>query len=314
MNYGLFSEKSAIDIFGASAPYFGKIAEALINRGFGSEYSIQNMSSLNVQDTAEMNRIMWDEILQRTELCTLTSLLRSQRWAEGAIEAYRSKNLLAWAAAARGLIEAVADSYFVLRYAATTLAENHRTIQACLAGDVGWTLVVTKKLEDELIHFTHARIQTTGEQKQVGHTPRSARDYINTLNETGSPDNYEAYQILCNYTHPSAHSLIWMIDVQENSERSSEFSFSPFHNMEMGSILNVSLKYRRLFHSLLEAVANISVMTLKTSRNLRQTLSLTDGIDTSIIPLDRKLDEAIVNSKQKYERLNRGRKQVEPIE
>jgi hypothetical protein len=76
----------------------------------------------------------WFEILQRAHLSALASLLRAKRWAEGTLAGIAQPNLLATAAALRGLIEAAADTVHGIGGVPQTLASEHARIESALHG------------------------------------------------------------------------------------------------------------------------------------------------------------------------------------
>ena len=135
MSMKQFESKAARDLFGKSALAFGQVAGIILSNPVASRYSFLREDQIDHTDVGLVNRIFWEEVIQRSEICAYATLVRTSRWAEGAIISYEAQNLLGWSASARGLIEAVANSFYVLRFVASTLADNFETIRLCLSGE-----------------------------------------------------------------------------------------------------------------------------------------------------------------------------------
>lgn len=157
----------------------------------------------------------------------------------------------------------------------------------------------SRKLEDELIHFTHARVLSKDEPPIDNHKAKSARDYISTLNEPNTPDAYEAYQELCNLTHPSAYTVLWMLDSHTQNDGSYSFKFNPRRELELGQILFLSLKYKNLFYYLIETAMNSSLLALVLCESLGRTGTGTKDINVSGIPIWGQMTKDMTNSATK---------------
>lgn len=57
-------------------------------------------------DVQRAMQIYWREILGRAHWCASTSLIRSDRWLDGALRSYEGNNLLSLSACYRGFLEA----------------------------------------------------------------------------------------------------------------------------------------------------------------------------------------------------------------
>jgi hypothetical protein len=305
MLFEKFLGKPARDLFGDEAVIFGQSAEILLRQRVPQIYSFISTNQMDFTNIGLCNRILWREILYRIELCAYATLIRASKWAEGAIDAYQVPNLLAWSASARGLIESVSDSFYVLKYALTVLTDNYEIIRLCIKGEYTWRLASdtnVEKLEDELIHFTHGRKLGPEEEKKVKHHARSARDYITSINEPDKPDAYEAYQELCGLTHPSAYSVLWMFEYEEKTDDVYRFSINPNSKIEYGQILHLTLKYRHLFWKLLPGGMNSAVLALKMGHLLAGHSPEVDLIDLSSIPIWPDLQMAMRNSVGRVQR------------
>lgn len=78
------------------------------------------------EDSVRGMQVYWNEILARAHLTAVVAILRSRHWINAIVAATNDKNLLAFAAALRGLIESSADTQNALGGIAISLVENHR--------------------------------------------------------------------------------------------------------------------------------------------------------------------------------------------
>ena len=108
-------------------------------------------------DPSRGMQIYWGEILARAHLTAVTAILRSRHWIAAVILTARESNLLAFAAALRGLVESAADASTALQSVPRTLARDCSRVCRALSGELGKTLLVASQLEDALIHFSYAR-------------------------------------------------------------------------------------------------------------------------------------------------------------
>lgn len=67
--------------------------------------------------------------------------------------------------------------------------------------------VLAVELENQLIHFSHARKLSKGDASPVSHKAKQTADYVRSLETADLPRLYECYAQLCQYTHPAAHSV-----------------------------------------------------------------------------------------------------------
>ncbi len=155
-------------------------------------------------------RIYWEEILSRSHLCSITGILRTRHWVSAVVSATRDKNLLSFAAAFRGLIESAADTSFSLRAVPLTLAHLSSRIIDILSGRSDQQLG-SSELEENLIHFAHARHLSGPEAKKhpPHHKARPTREYIDILERGNVANVVQCYREMCDLTHPG-QSSVWM--------------------------------------------------------------------------------------------------------
>jgi hypothetical protein len=147
------------------------------------------------------NFIIALELVEKAHLASVTALLRARRWADATCLMFEKQNLLGWAASFRGLLESAGDTYDGLLRVPTALAQHHRGISVCLAGEEeNW--VSATELEELLDHFVHAKwSRTRGVTKA-----KENIEYVKRL-AIAIPNVERLYHRLCSICHPSSASI-----------------------------------------------------------------------------------------------------------
>jgi hypothetical protein len=176
-------------------------------------YSFMDLDTYNalVRDNARAAQaIYWREMLLRIHLACCVSLQRHSAWLRSLLVAVEAKSLFGVYAAHRGFLESTADSLYSLGAAPTMLASNLTAIIHRLKTRHTDTIILSKELEDRLIHFTHGRKLERGENADPVHAARQIREYLDSLEAVGISNVHALYSELCSLTHPSAESvMIW---------------------------------------------------------------------------------------------------------
>ncbi|MGV7930639.1 MAG: hypothetical protein AB2L13_17335 [Spirochaetota bacterium] len=178
------------------------------------EYKFMSIDDFGkLESIAERNYIYWIEIIQRVHLVASVSLLRMSRWLNGISIILKNNNHLAFCSCLRGLIESTADSWYTLRYVPATISENFHAIKLALEGNLN--IITLCDLEDALIHYTHARKLSKPEIDDLPstHKAKEVREYISSFQNNIISDLYSE---LCQYTHPSAYSVLNFILPKED--------------------------------------------------------------------------------------------------
>jgi hypothetical protein len=161
--------------------------------------------SAQLTDIAAYNKVYWQEILFRAHFGACTGLFRLREWLRGSERARADGNVLMLAAGVRGFLEAAGDTWQSFSDVAPTLADSHVVVRKALKGELSEQLVLAPELESMLIHFAYARKLKDGEGP-VLHRAATAKDTVASLIES-APKAAEVYGVLCQYTHPAAHSV-----------------------------------------------------------------------------------------------------------
>ena len=170
----------------------------------------EEFRKLLLRDVSEGMRVYWTETLQRAHLAAVTAILRSRRWLSGVAHAVIENNFLVFSASFRGLMESGADASTAFLGTPLTLAHLHPSITECLAGRAT-TILVSSELENDLIHYSHARHLNKSERANVptSHQARRVQEYLNIFGDQNADNVRQCYGDLCDLTHPGASS-VWM--------------------------------------------------------------------------------------------------------
>ena len=170
--------------------------------------------------------IYWFEHLQNAHFTAITSLLRNRHWLSAMLSATDDKNLLAFAAALRGLIESAADSDTALFGLPRTLVAEYQRIHESLAGNAT-SLVVSTDLEKSFIHYSHARYLTRSEAASLPteYKALKTQDYLKIFGDKSEHGIQECYRFACDLLHPAAPSVQMWVHVGDGKE--SSFSLLP---------------------------------------------------------------------------------------
>lgn len=254
---------SAKSLFGSDSAQFIDIIDqlALALAKKKAKYSfmvVDDYERILREDSDHGMQVYWSEIIARAHLTAVVAILRSRHWINAVVAATNDNNLLAFAAAFRGLIESSADTQNSLGGIAISLAENHVNISRALSGKIGNQCFVSKDIEDALIHFKYARHLTKTEMATAPETHKAlqVRQYIEGL-EKGQVHKVTAcYKSLCDLTHPGASS-VWMWIASENGV---DLELNP--NQDESEITYYLTEYRDTFSELFMFAFNSAVLVL----------------------------------------------------
>ena len=246
-------------IFGNTATIYLPRLDAIFRRHAETRYHFWDANEYAVaarRDPAEAQRTYWREMLERAHLGALTSMLRTKRWADGALAGFAQNNLLAAAACLRGLIEAAADSFHGLAGVPETLAHEHANVSDALAG-AGDAILVSTGLEDRLIHLLYARKldRTQRELEPESHRALHVSEYNRFLEQAGMQQALDLYSLLCQFTHPAAHSLLYAVQETETGHY-----FSPTRDSSV--LTDILSDHAAVLSELLPFALNPAILTL----------------------------------------------------
>jgi hypothetical protein len=163
--------------------------------------------------------IYWREMMFRIHLACCASLLRHSEWLNALLIAIEGNCLFGAYAAYRGFLESAADAFYSLGPVPKTIAASLSLIRARVKEKPTDTVVISKELEDRLIHFSHGRKLQRGEIADPVHAAKQIREYLDGLRDAGIKEVHALYGELCSITHPSAESVaIWFEAAKEGRE------------------------------------------------------------------------------------------------
>lgn len=217
------------------------------------------MDKNDFKELTELNEIQyiyWNEIIQRTHFCSITSLQRVYKWMNAMNDSLNCGNYYSFCASLRGVIEACSDSFFTISKIITPLAENFSLIEDALNFKAKISLL-TEEIEDELIHYMYGRKLTQEERvtNPVTHKVLLVTQYLTSLNDNNLD---ELYNKLCQVTHPSMMSLMPFT----YSDEDYEFIL---HNEDNDTSLNKRImdEYNSTIHLTINSAVLLSMGLLK---------------------------------------------------
>lgn len=262
-------------IFGVDATRFIEPIDEIVNGLYPVQYTFiddDKFRSLLQSEFNEAHAQYWREILYRAHFTAATSIIRNYQWIRGMHSAYEGENFLNFCSAFRSLIESSADSFEALNNVFMTLAKHSKPIRRAL-NKSATEFSTCKELEDQLIHFSHARRTEKGEMAPDSHKAKSAATYVKILDTVTKESFYDCYSNLCQYTHPAAHSVGHMMI----SITASEWMFVPGHEKE--KIQEYAKEYQSLILPLFTACFTPSMLCLKVLRALPESRCHVNRID-----------------------------------
>ncbi|GLX87501.1 hypothetical protein Pfra02_00700 [Pseudomonas fragi] len=248
-------------IFGADGAQFMRFALKLIEdfEQDSTTYTYMpptEFDSLMQNDWKSGAKVYWVEMLGRAHLAAAASIIRAYRWSDGMVTCYANNLFLPFCACFRALIESTADTYDALGNVAITLAECRSDVNPALKL-MAKQGVMARELEDQLIHFSHARKLSKQDEAPPSHSAKQAAEYIRALEKASLPGLYECYSELCQYTHPAAHSVAsLLVPTSEDS-----FLLAPAYDQLRIEALIV--KHKSLMLPLLMFAFNPGALVLK---------------------------------------------------
>ena len=228
-NYNKEIEPTLESVLHRQVMPFIELVDSLSLESLTTRYSFVDdgeFLELLTRDVNEGTRVYWIEMLSRAHIAAVTGILRSRHWVSAILSAYSEQNALGFAAAFRALMESAADTSDGLRSTPPTLAHLHHEISEALAGRTT-VMFGSKELEDDLIHYTHARFLKPDERDSLPRSHKALRpSALKDLKELGNTDKVTAaYRFLSDLTHPAAASVwIWLSQVGGTG---LEFTLSP---------------------------------------------------------------------------------------
>lgn len=174
------------------------------------------------------NLIVVFELLEKSHLAAVTSLIRAKRWADAICRMYDAGNFIGWAASFRGLLESAGDTVDGLANVPASLALNYPLITRCLTENEN-DFAVAPELERHLDHFVHAKWSRA---KDSVLQAKQNVEYIKAL-EGVIPNCVGLYHKLCAVCHPSSGSINYLYDYVPGES----FKVSPSKDAEAISAL-----------------------------------------------------------------------------
>ncbi|MBF3235312.1 hypothetical protein H4N55_01620 [Aeromonas veronii] len=244
--------------------FYKSILKPLIKSSEGITYQFLSMepnlnypNKIRKDDLYLVLNIYTYGILERSHLASITSLARIIKWLESTQQHMLDGNYLGFSASLRGFLEASADSFDIMLYLPETIRKNLKIIfiQLSQPSLLDGYFISFEKIEEQLIHYSHARKVGKKESVPSSHINKTNADYINKIEKFGVDRAYELYARLCELTHPASSSVMCFID---ETEKTMTLNFGKDQTL-INEILN---KYSSTLIKLMEYSITPSVITL----------------------------------------------------
>ena len=209
-------------LFKGAASYFPLIAQ-IVPRALQHRYSFVNdewfrdACNTGKLSVAECNHIIVLDVLEKSHLAAVSTLIRIERWADAVCIMHDTANFPGFASAMRGLIENGGDSIDGLCNIAISLARNHRNLSRALAREMKADRIGCAEIEHLLDHYIHAR-RRTGKERHPVLTAKTSVEYVRQI-EASLPGADSLYHRLCAIVHPSNASIDWLFDLDAEGDR-----------------------------------------------------------------------------------------------
>jgi hypothetical protein len=283
---------SAEKLFGANGAAVARALDVLVANLGKHEYIYmpeEQFVPLIESAVPEAMKVYWTEMLYRAHAAAAVSAIRNQRWLSGAVAAADAENFPAFAGCFRGFLESATDAKHTMNLVPLTLAEHSHIIGKALAGQLN-TLAVNGELENELIHFSHARRVRKSEGAPLSHAAKPAAEYIRLFEEGIHGKLKDCYSLLCEVTHPAYLSVITYLDEVEPGER-----YQLTTSTDAAAIAEFCKFFADTIEMLLMVGVNGAFITLEVLNRLPLSAVHTAGmkkLDLRRFPVWSKIDEA----------------------
>ena len=175
---------------------------------------------------------------------------------------YEAELYLPFASSFRCLIESAADSYFSLSNLCTTLSKNIKSINDSI-NENSKDIYIFKDLENQLIHYSHARKLNSGESAPNSHKAETAAHYVKKLDEETNSDFFFFFAELCQLSHPAAQGVLHMMIPINEQDYIFEHKFG---KQKLDTLLE---KHRDKFPALLTFAFHPSILALKVINHIQ---------------------------------------------
>lgn len=255
------SSPSINELFGQGAEDFVALASRIeVELSAGSItyefFPPEDFERLLIHQPPRAQRIYWHELVGRAHFAAVSSILRSAQWLEGVQVSCDRDLFLPFCANLRSLIESAADSLTGLSGVAQAFAENRVAVNEALSMKSS-QFMISKEIEDQLIHFSHGRKLAKDEVAPQSHSAKSARSYIEILERLGLAQAHAVYGFLCQVTHPAADSVSHFLS------QTGDLKFSLFPRNDRVAIAALVQKHEAFLHALLRYAFNQPIILLR---------------------------------------------------
>ncbi|GAB2507429.1 hypothetical protein [Lysobacter humi (ex Lee et al. 2017)] len=264
------SENSVVGrVFGDNGRAYADLVSALVEETSRSRVRYAYLDpeifrKLAINAPERAMHVYWHEMLGRAHLAATTSVLRAGQWLNGVAFAAEAQLYLPFCGNLRSLLEAAADSVAALAGVSQSLAEQRAGINNALASKPG-PILISSEIENQLIHYSHARKTSKNEDVPANHAAATARSYLDKVERLGLPDAHAIYSRLCEISHPAAAT------VRHFLEESGEGEFVLTAHNDKTAIAHFMHEHQQFLEAVTRYAFNPSVVLLKVLLHLDAT-------------------------------------------
>lgn len=203
-------------IFGTNNALLYPYVQLILKENIGKKYFFINEEEWKLrmdESINQGNKIFWLELQNRVHFCSITNLLRTQKWIDALTLSFENQNLLSFCTSMRGLIEFATDSYYTFAAIPYHLADIFSEIESIFDTEKK-EIVINQALEDALLHYTFAGKHRKKDNRSKIYNAKQIKDYIKYADESGKIQ--ALYEHLSGFTHPSTESVTSFLKIQKH--------------------------------------------------------------------------------------------------
>lgn len=287
-------------LFDKNMMSFGGVLNAI--NAYGHDYSYQFMDTdefaeLIPKNLQEANKIYVQELLFRSHIAAITTLLRNEKWMQGLQSALKDNNYFMFAASLRGLVESAADSMYCLIQVPGTIRDHFIGFDSALKGKFNAGLIICEQLEEILIHYSHGKKQPKGSSAPDAHFAKSSQEYLRALDDPNCTDVRDLYSELCEVTHPAERTV--SIFITRRSENSQDHVIN--RDLDEFFIKDLLERHNRAFINVFQMSFNAALLSLYALNNFQDKRFYTPGmadVNMSKVPAFRELEKSMIEARK----------------
>jgi len=162
---------------------------------------------IKIKNPELMNSLYWKEILYRSHIVCLLTLIKCNKWIDGIILSKEAHHYYSLCANLRGFIESCADSFYTTRNIPKTMATNFEVIQRSINMN-SQIVLINDLLENTLLHFIQGTKLSKEDKAKYpeNYNAKTIKEYLSSISSDENDRIIQLYDYLCGITHPALES------------------------------------------------------------------------------------------------------------